>query len=74
MKEKDLFDLLTFALFGRKASECIEKEICVECGKPAENFRTVKNCLAFLSFAVCQRCQDKVGKLMQGGDDMTHAE
>ena len=78
MNQQQKFDIITFALFGRVGSECIQKEICVACGKPAENFRTIKSSLAYLATALCQCCQDKVAaavdKAGNGGDGTSHAE
>lgn len=77
MNDRELFDLLSLALFGRKASECVQKEICVSCGKPAENFKTVRSSMAYLAFALCQCCQDETKAFVdkaRGGDDISHAE
>ena len=55
--EHDL-DAMTLDMFGRKRTESILTDICVQCGKPATNFRDAKSTQEYTISGYCQQCQD----------------
>ncbi len=53
-------DNITQALFGRKRTDSIKQDICVDCGKPASEFNDELSRREFSISGLCQSCQDKV--------------
>ncbi len=50
---------LSFKLFGRSSILALAGNQCVECGKPATNFRDTVSAKEYTISICCQNCQDK---------------
>jgi hypothetical protein len=53
--------------FGRTRTEAWSQGICVDCGKPADEFRNDRSLLEYHEFSgFCQKCQDEFTDLVGG--------
>lgn len=64
-RSNPFLDELAKAAFGRTKSEAIKKGICVNCGKPADEFKDELSAREFEISQLCQSCQDSVFEEME---------
>jgi hypothetical protein len=57
---RNMLDNMTSTIYGRSASESIEQDICVSCGKPAVEFTDELSRREFAISGMCQKCQDNI--------------
>lgn len=57
--EKEL-DRISESLNGRKRTESIQADICVDCGGSAKEFRDGLSAKEYTISGLCQTCQDAV--------------
>lgn len=55
-------DVISRKVFGRSRTQCIRKNICVMCGKPAKKFKNAKYRREFILSGTCSKCQDEIRK------------
>lgn len=55
-----MLNVASMGLFGKNRTSCIQKNVCVLCGKPAVEFRDAVSKKEFSISGLCQSCQDSV--------------
>ena len=62
MKYLDLRELLSCSDYNKKYARAKATSACINCEKPAKDFRDVSSELEYKISALCQSCQDKLLK------------
>lgn len=57
---EDALEKMCMEFYGRSRIESIRNDICVECGKPAAEFRDDLSRSEYTISGLCQTCQDKM--------------
>lgn len=56
---EELLDKVSMSKYGRKRSECIAKNICVDCTNEATEFADKASKEDYFVTGLCQKCQDQ---------------
>lgn len=59
MDLQKFINTLSKQIYGRTRSEAQLQQICVDCGKPATEFRDGLSAKEYTISGFCQQCQDK---------------